>query len=253
MSIDSPKPYHQMTLQEYRATDDAKRIPRSSIAALPPNEYTPERLGKFDNAHLKTLAQLWGIPQNGNKPELVRRILRRKEFREQLSGHTIESLCGLSRKELTELAKEARLFYSALNKGQIAHQLIAWRSAERSRVEGQIAEARHFYIVRKALISGLSVAVENLERYGLDEDGRDERQIFGVPRSIAARRAPQAVAAARELSRAEFLSWVKDHPEQAGAANLIAAGTMYDHGALFWRLVQKAFEVEPQGNLFSNT
>lgn len=47
---------------------------------------------------------------------------------------------------------------------------------------------------------GLNVPAENREHYGFDEDGRIERHIRGVPRSVAMRRAPEAIAAARELS-----------------------------------------------------
>jgi hypothetical protein len=249
-SIDlEKKPFHEMTLQEYLSTSDSQKVSRFSIAALQASDYTAERLTNFPSEHLKALAQLWGVARNGPKQDLVRRIIRRKEFRERLLTYSPESLCQLPRKELVEMAKEAGLFYSALNKTHLATQLIAWRKSEADRAAHELGEARHFRLVQKALHAGLWVPVENRERYGLDTNGQPERQIFQVPRSVAARRAPEAIAAARELSQQDFQAWVQRNPEAAHKANFITASAMITP-SLFWSIVRSAYESDAQGNLF---
>jgi hypothetical protein len=147
------------------------------------------------------------------------------------------------------MAKEAGMFHSALNKREIARQLMAWRKSEGLRAAQQLGEARHFRIVQKALRSGLDVPAENRERYGLDTDGRPERQIFRVPRSVAARRAPEAVAAARELSQDDFNHWALENPKAAHKADLITPGAMLDK-SLFWSAVRNAYETKRQFKLF---
>ena len=238
-----------MTLQEYLATSDSQRVSSYSIAALPSSDYTVPRLAFFSKEQLDVLAQLWGVARNGSKQDLIQRIIQRKEFRERLAEHSEESLLALTRKELVEMAKETGMFYSALNKKEIAAQLPAWRKSEALRAAQQLGEARHFRIVQKALYAGLTVPAENCERYGFDSDGRPERQIFQVPRSVAARRAPEAVAAARDLSQSDFANWVQQNPEQARKANFITPGAMLN-SSLFWLVVRNAYESEAQGELF---
>jgi hypothetical protein len=252
MLTSSARPFHELSLHEYLATEDAQKVSRSSIAALAPTEYTLSRLSGFPLKQLKALAQLWGVARNVPKQDLIRRIIQRKEFREGLTGHSQESLLLLSRKKLAGMAKEAGLFHSALNKREIASQLVAWRKSEGLRAAQQLGEARHFRIVQKALRAGLDVPAENRERYGLDTDGRPERQIFRVPRSVAARRAPEAVAAARELSQDDFNRWALENPKAAHKADLITPGAMLDK-SLFWVIVRTAYESEPQGRLFDNS
>jgi len=239
-----------MTLHEYLAISDAQKVSRVSIAALSSSEYNAQRLTLFSLEQLRALAQLWGVARNGSKQGLVGRIIQRKEFRQQLAAHSRESLLTLTRRELVRMAKEARLFYSALNKEEIATQLVAWRKSEALRAAQQLGEARHIRIVQKALRAGLPVPPENRERYGLDSEGRPERQIFRVPRSVAARRAPEAVAAARELSQQDFETWVERNPEAAHKANFITPGAMLDH-SLFWLAVRNAYESDPQPALFT--
>jgi hypothetical protein len=252
MLTTSARPFHELFLHEYLATEDAQRVSRFSIAALAPGEYTPSRLSGFPLEQLKALAQLWGVARNGSKQDLVRRIIQRKEFRQRLTAHSQESLLLLRRKELAAMAKEVGLFHSALNKKEIASQLMAWRRSEGLRAAQQLGEARHFRIVQKALRAGLDVPAENRERYGLDTEGRPERQISRVPRSVAARRAPEAVAAARELSQNDFNTWAQQNPKAAHKADLITPGAMLDK-SLFWVMVRRAYESEPQGRLFGNS
>jgi hypothetical protein len=249
MLTSSARPFHELTLHEYLATEDAQRVSRHSIAALAPAEYTLTRLSAFPMEQLKALAQLWGIARNGSKRDLIRRIIQRKEFRERLTAHSLESLLLMNRKQLAGMAKEAGLFYSALSKREIANHLVAWRKSEGVRAAQQLGEARHYLIVRKALRAGLNVTAENRERYGLDTDGSTEPVIFGVPRSVAARRAPEAVTAARELAQDDFNTWALENPNAAHKANLITPGAMLDN-SLFWVIVRKAYESEPQGSLF---
>jgi hypothetical protein len=245
------KPFHEMTLAEYLETGDAQRVSRKSVLALEPREYTVLRLIQLDLAQLRTLAVLWGVAQGGAKSDLARRILRRRDFREQLASQpSSESLCQLSRKQLCAMAKEAGLFYSALKKRDIATSLIQWRDAERKRAARLLGEARHFDIVQRALFRGLSVPSKTREGYGLDSDGRIERQIAGLPRSVVVRAAPEAVEAARKLSQTEFAAWVADHPETAQRVGLMALGSLLDGGKGFWLAVHRAFETESQGCLF---
>lgn len=246
------KPFHEMTLGEYLLTSDAQRIPKHSIAGLHPAEYSAARLSPFHAKDLEALALLWGVARTGRKDDLINRIIRRKEFRERLASHTIESLSCLSRKELAAMAKEAGLFHSALTKEAIRTALLSWRKAERIRAARQLGEVRHFQRVRRALIQGLRVPAENRERYGLDENGRIERHIYGIPVSTAIRRAPEAITAARDLSQGAFAAWVQNHSKESEKANLVVPG-LISSPAQFWAAVQKAFAPDLQGTLFPLT
>lgn len=249
VAVASTKPFHEMPLAEYLLTSDAARIPKNSIVALNPAEYTPDRLNAFSAYELVALATLWGVPRGGTKDQLVERIVARKNLRERLSTQTLESLCLLSRRELRAMAKKAALYYSSLSKRAIATALIAWRAAERLRAAHQIGEARHFHLVRRALIQGLRVPAENRERYGFDESGRIERRIYGVPLSVSIRAAPELIKAARELSQSSFLAWVENHPEESRKVIFIGPGILADRTG-FWVAVQKAFAPPPQLTLF---
>ena len=250
MTMGADKAYHEMTASEYLLTDDSKRISKASIAALKPEGYTAGRLNQFPIGDLKILAYLWGVAQNGPKPVLIARIVRRKLFREALAAESVESLGGLRRRQLAQMAKEAGFFYSALNKAEIAAQLIAWRRAEGLRASQQLGEARHFQHVQRALFRGLKVPDANRDRYGLDVDGAFEPQIFGVPRSVAKRRAPEAVTAACSLPESEFVDWWKMHDSKVNEIFLINPGVSLCEPSLFWRVVRDAFAPALQPTLF---
>jgi hypothetical protein len=96
MLTSSARPFHELSLHEYLATEDAQRVSRFSIAALSPTEYTLTRLSGFPLEQLKALAQLWGVARNGSKQDVIRRIIQRKEFRERLTAHSQESLLALT-------------------------------------------------------------------------------------------------------------------------------------------------------------
>lgn len=250
--MDSRRPFHEMSLAEYLETADSQVVPKSSILALPPDEYSVSRLSDCPIDDLKILASVWGVAQGGTKSKLAERIVRRRDLRQQLGRHTFASLSVLSRKRLASLAKEAGLFFSALRKAEIARQLLAWRDRERERAARQIAESKHFRIVQKALFRGLAVPTANRERYHLSENGSRERCIYGVPLSVAQRTAPEAFGAARALSQEEFLTWASNHPTEINRVTFVAVGIVYDR-AQFWRTVQRAFKPEPQLSLFSPT
>jgi hypothetical protein len=111
----------------------------------------------------------------------------------------------------------------------------------RDRVRIEVAKARHERVVRQAAHRGFYVPLENLDKYGLDVQGNYEQTVLGVPLSRASRLAPEAIAAAKSLSREEFMAWIIKNPAAAGRIVFVGAGMLGDGEALFWNSVQKAF------------
>jgi hypothetical protein len=252
MTID-PKPYHEMSLKEYVATAHSQIVPRWSVLAIPPDGYSVPLLCRFSSEQLRALAFLWGVNQDGSKQALAERIIRRHEFRVMLSQESEESLARKSRPELANIAREAGVFHSWLNRRQISSQLVQWRSAGRNRARMEIAKARHERVVRQAARNGFYVPPENLEKYGLDAHGNQQPTIWGVSLSLASRVAPEAIAAAKSLSQDEFVAWIRANPAGAGRLMFIEVGILGDGGTLFWKLVQKAFTPAPVPPLFAGS
>ena len=236
-----PKPYHKMTLAEYERTSHSQTVPRWSILAVPPEQYSLSTLCRFISDHVRCLAFLWGVNQSGSKEVLAERIIRRHEFRVMLSQENEESLSRKPRAILVTIAQEAGVYHSWLNRKELARQLKEWHRAARGRARTEIARARHELVVTRAAKRGLPVPIENLERYNLDEQGHRGRAICGMPVSRALQRAPEAVAAARELSKQNFLNWVEANPVEASRLSLLEPGVLADGGAWFWKAVQDAF------------
>jgi hypothetical protein len=242
--------FHEMTLAEYTRTDDAKRVPKHSILALPLEDYLPHALRRYGLDQLRAVAALWGTSTARTKAEVIERIIRRKEFREALARETSVSLKAKTRPALIEMAREARLFYSALNKSQIAVQLLGWRQSERARAERELARARHELIVRRAAQAGKAVPELNLRRYSLTVNGGEDRLILSVSFSEALQRAPQAIAAARSLSPEQFAVWLQDHPTEANKSFPFPPGSLAFGGRRFWNAVRNADEQDDQMSLF---
>lgn len=239
-----------MTCREYASTADAAKIPKWSVFALAPTDYTVPGLSRFGRDHLKALAGLWVVSTSGSKSDLVERIIRRKQLREAISGETEPSLLRKTRKDLASMAGEAGLFHSALRKEDIVRQLVAWREAARNKARNEIAKARHENIVRRAARSGLYVPADNLRAYGLKADGQKEPSILGTPVSEAIRIAPGLIAAARALSQPEFAAWIEAHKQEAGRTFFIEPGSVSGGGVRIWHAVRTAFQRGRQGTLF---
>ncbi len=235
------KPYYEMSFGEYATTAHSQSVPKWSILAVSPSEYSVSRLCRCSREQLRALAFLWGVNRDGSKEVLADRIIKRYQFRLMLSLESEESLSRRPRKELAAIAQQAGVYHPWLNRKEIAKQLVQWRSAGRERVRIEIAKARHEQIVRQAARRGLSVPPDNLEKYGLDAQGHYEPTVLGVPLSHASRVAPEAIAAAKNLSEKEFLSWVSANRAASGKLTLIEAGILGDGGALVWKSVQKVF------------
>lgn len=235
------KPYHDMTLAEYAMTSHSQTVPRWSILAVPPAQYSLSVLCRFSNGHVRCLASLWGVNQSGSKDVLAERIIRRHEFRVMLSQESEESLSRKPRAVLVTIAQEAGVYHSWLNRKELARQLTEWHRAARDRARKEIAKARHELLVTTAAKRGLPIPSENLERYGLDAQGNQEPVICGLPLSRALRRAPEAVTAARDLSKESFLNWIEINPAGASRLTLIETGILADGGGWFWKMVQDAF------------
>jgi hypothetical protein len=242
------KPYHEMTFAEYETTSHSQTVPRWSVLAVPPEQYSLSVLCRFSSDHVRCLAFLWGVNQSGSKEVLAKRIIRRHEFRVMLSQESEESLSRKPRAILVIIAQEAGVYHSWLNRKELARQLKEWHRAARQRARTEIARTRHELVVTKAARRGSSVPPENLERYHLDEHGHRERSICGTPASRALQTAPAAVTAARDLSKQNFLNWVKANPSDVLRVSLIQPGILADGGAWFWKAVQDALapaEVPP--------
>lgn len=254
------KPYHEMSLSEYAATAHSQIVPRWSVFAISPDSYSVVQLCRFSGEQLRALAFLWGVKRDGSKEILAKRIIQRHHFRVILSKQDENSLARMPRKKLTNIALEAGVFRSWLNRKQMAAQLVQWRSTTRERVRIEWAKARHERVVRQAARKGHSVPRENLEKYGIDAQGNDEQVVLGVPLSRASRLAPEAIAAAKRLSLADFLAWVIANPAASQQIVVIESGILGDGGVLFWKSVQSAFApvdvpplfagVEPVASLF---
>lgn len=237
-----PKPYHQMTLEEYAGTPHSQIVSKWSILGIPPDNYSVAHLCRYSSEHLRALAFLWGVTRDGSKELLAERIIRRHQFRLMLSTESENSLARKARQELASIAREAGVFRPWLNRKEIAAQVVRWRDASRDRVRIEIAKARHERVVRQAAHRGFYVPFENLDKYGLDAQGKYEQTVLGVPLSRASRLAPEAIAAAKSLSREEFIAWITKNPAAAGRIVFIEAGILGDGGPLFWSSVQKAFK-----------
>ncbi len=250
MSADS-KPYHEMSLAEYASTAHSQAVPKWSILAMSPDEYTVSSLCRLSGAQLRALAFLWDVRREGSKEIVANRIIKRHHFRRMLSEATEESLASRPRKELASIAQEAGIYHPWLNRREMARQLTDWRRAGRERVRIEIAKARHERVVQKAARSGHYVPPENLERYGFDAHGEYEPMIFGVPQSRASRTAPEAIAVAKELSKEEFVAWIKANPGPAARLVFIEPGILGDGGSLFWKIVQAAAAPADVPSLFA--
>ncbi len=236
----APKPYHEMSFTEYADTAHSQTVPKWSILAMSADEYTVSSLCRLSGEQLRALAFLWDVRREGSKEIVANRIIKRHQFRRMLSEATEESLASRPRKELASIAQEAGIYHPWLNRREMARQLMDWRRAGRERVRIEIAKARHERVVQKAARSGHYVPPENLERYGFDAHGEYEPVIFGVPQSRASRTAPEAIAAAKELSKEEFMAWIKANPGPAARLVFIEPGILGDGGSLFWKTVQAA-------------
>jgi hypothetical protein len=238
---DAVRPYHEMTLEEYTTTAHSQNVPRWSILAIPPESYSAEQLCKFGAEDLRALAFLWRVRQGGSKSGLAARIVRRSQFRDILARESESSLAKRPRKELLDLAREAGIYHSWLNRKEVAATLIQWRDESRRHAAREIAQTRHEEIVRTAARKHLFVPAENLTRYGLDRDGHLEPTILGMPLSRALQTAPEAIGAARTLTLPNFLEWVEEHPSLARRLVFIETGILGDGGRVFWWPVQVAF------------
>jgi hypothetical protein len=245
------KPYYEMAFEEYATTAHSRAVPKWSVLAIPPEKYSTTVLCQMGTAQLRVLAFLWGVKQDGSKDVVAERIIQRYQFRAKLSGETEQSLAKLPRKALVPIAKEAGVYHPWLNRDDLAKQLVQWRHSGRERVRIEIARARHESAIREAAKKGRYVPAQNLERYGLDAQGQYEPIIFGVPLSHAQQTAPEAVAAARNLPRDEFLFWIEKNKSYAAKLSFIEPGSLADGGALFWVLVQKAFTTPEIPPLFA--
>ncbi len=244
------KAYYEMTPLEYEVTAHSQTVPRWSILAVPPEEYSVSALCRFTADHLRALAYVWGVNQTGSKEAVAKQIIGRSILRNRLSKETVESLSRMSRRELKLIAQDAGIYHSWLNRQHQARSLIEWHRAARIHARRTLAKARHELLVRKAARAGLCVPRENLEFYGVDIHGDREPFILGVPLSRAMRVAPDAMASAKELSKESFLAWISATPSEASSLALIEAGILADGGARFWHSVQQAFTASDVPPLF---
>lgn len=76
MSIES-KPYHEMSFTEYASTAHSQSVPKWSILAIPPDDYSIAMLGSLNGEHLRALAFLWDVSREGSKEILAKRIIAR--------------------------------------------------------------------------------------------------------------------------------------------------------------------------------
>lgn len=250
-TLDQPKPYHQMSIEEYAPTDHSQTVPRWSILNIPPETYTRAELCEFGKENLLALAFLWGVKHDGSKEELADRVIRRVQFRIMLARETVASLAMRSRKDLSGIAQEAGVYHPWLNRKDLAACLMQWLHDTRRHARMRLAEANHERIVRRAARKGLSVPADNLSRYGLDAKGDGEPTLVGVPLSRALRLAPEIIDAARRLSLPAFRKWVKDNPNLSDKVMFLVAGILADGGDCFWRGVQRAFKPPDLPPLFT--
>ena len=236
-----PRPYHEMSLEEFVATDHSQTVPRWSILAVPPEAYRRTQLRQFGKDALIGLAFVWGVKRGGSKEQLADRVIRRVQFRSMLAAESETSLATRRRKDLIAIAQEAGVYHPWLNRKNLAAYLIQWRENARRHARIEIAKARHECIVRRAARKGLWVPPDNLSKYGLNASGSKEQTIVGVPLSRALRVAPEALAAARTLSLSAFRAWVQANHDLSSKLVFIDAGILGDHGNHFWREVQAAF------------
>ena len=129
-----------MTLAEYEVTSHSQTVPKWSILAVPPEQYSLAVLCRFNNDHVRCLAFLWGVNQSGSKEVLAERIVRRREFRVLLSQESEESLSRKPRAILITIAQEAGVYHSWLNRRELARQPKEWQRSTRQR---EVARARH--------------------------------------------------------------------------------------------------------------
>jgi N12 class adenine-specific DNA methylase/2'-5' RNA ligase len=247
----SEKPAHEMTPEEFRATSKALSVPKSSILALGPKEYTPESLSKWGNDQLKMIARLWGVSQSGNKSQLVERIIARQQFRGRLSKETADTLSGKSNDELHRLAAEAGIYHSGSNKQTLVDSLLGWLKSQRENAKSVISSAHHESLVRTAAQSGKKVPQSNLDEYGLDAQGKYEPTILDLPISKFAARAPELFAAARRLTKGQFEAWLQENPRAVDQITLIRPGLGDSAAPIVWEQVQQANREKAGGELFT--
>ncbi|HET6843524.1 MAG TPA: hypothetical protein VFK06_17865 [Candidatus Angelobacter sp.] len=235
------KPFHEMTPAEYELTAHSQAVPKWSILAIQPEQYSVSTICRYGADHVRALARVWGVNLSGSKIVVAEGIVRRRDVRAALSWETENTLSRKSRPVLTVIAQDAGVYRPWLNRRDLAALLIQWRCEERSRARREIARARHELLIMRAARAGLTVPRNNLERYGLDEHGNRQPAICGVPLSRALQVAPNAIASARDLSKDAFLRWIRSHPSAAATLTLIGTGILADGGVGFWRTVQEAF------------
>jgi hypothetical protein len=248
----SLKLFHEMSLEEYAATDHSRLVPRWSLLAISPDRYTRTQLCRLPRSALRALAFVWGVTLEGSKERVADRIIRRVEFRTMLATETDVSLSTRQRKDLAAIAKEAGIYHPWLNRNNLASCVIRWREDARRHARLQIAAVQHERIVRSAARKGLTVPHQNLSRYGLDANGNAEPTILGVPLSSALQSAPEAIEAARKLPRSDFLEWVKMNADLSSRIAFIEPGLLADGGAVFWPGVRTAFQPQPAPPLFAS-
>lgn len=234
------KAFHEMTPAEYELTAHSQAVPKWSILAIQPGQYSASTICRYGADHVRALARVWGVNLSGSKIVVAEGIVRRRDVRAALSSETENSLTRKSRPALTVIAQDAGVYHPWLNRRELAALLIQWRRGERSRARREIARARHELLIIKAARAGLAVPLNNLEHYGLDEHGHRQPAICGVPLSRAVQVAPNAIASARDLSKGEFLDWIRSHPSAAASLTRIGTGILADGGVGFWRAVQVA-------------
>ena len=247
------KPYHEMSFEEYAATEHSEAVPRWSILAVLPESYTRNQLCQLGREVLLALAFLWGVKREGSKEQLADRILARVRFRLMLGQETQGSLASRRRKDLVMIAKEAGIYHSWLSREHLASALIRWREEARRHAKLEIATLQHERLVTTAAQKGLPVPADNLTRYGLDASGQKEPTVLGVPLSRAMRTAPEALTAAKTLPLSDFRDWVQANGDLASKLVFIEPGILGDGGDVLWIAVRKAFTPPELPPLFAGS
>lgn len=159
----------------------------------PGGQITPEFLFGKTTAELKSIAQVLNAPSSGTKAQIRENILKTFALRTKLSKETAETLQTRSLAELEDMLKTAGQSTSIGNKPQKAIMLINWRN--RSRFEGskRLAEANHYWEVKRAIDEGKTVPPEILAEYpataypelhGIKVDETEEPETPAVPEVI---------------------------------------------------------------------
>ncbi len=151
-----PKAPHEMLLREFKQHPDAFKVPKGHILAIQPDQFTTEWLDQHKAAALRTLATVVGSPVSGTRKTVIENIIRTWNVRNRLSGQTVDALVELPRKELKELAKQARSWGNG-SKRMIATGLLNWANDRRSNSQTKVAEANWLGKIQRAVGSGLEI------------------------------------------------------------------------------------------------